>query len=319
MYLIAEIGFNHEGDIELAKQMIKAAAENGADAVKFQTFNASDIALPDAPHYSLIKDGELTPEQHELLFKTAVDEGVEFLSTPFSMTGVDMLDELGVSAFKVASMDCTNTPLLEKIAKKGKPMFISTGMTELHEMADTVNTLKNAGCTDMTLLHCISHYPAETEDLNLDIIPYINSVLNVPVGYSDHYPGVDACIAAAMLGASVIETHFTLDKTREGGDHAHSADPADLGYLKKQMDLFFKMKGNRENIFNRPDRSCKKDYRRGVYVASDMKKGEIIKGENLFCSRPESDFTPHDIKYLEGRTLTSDIKANKPITRDKIQ
>lgn len=318
MYLIAEIGFNHNGNLELAEKMIREAADAGADAVKFQTFKADDIALPSSPHYDLIKKGELSLNDHEALFKTAAAAHVDFLSTPFSKAGIDLLQQTGVPAFKIASMDCTNHPLLKLIAETGKPLYISTGMAGLSELADTLDFLKKHNCTDITLLHCISNYPAKAEELNLAVIPYLKSLFNVRVGYSDHYPGVEACIAAAMLGADVIETHFTLDKTIPGGDHSHSADPSDLKHLKQTLDLYKTMQGSRETIFNRPDRSCAKEYRRGVYAAVDLNAGEVINEENLFCTRPESDFSPNDIEHLKGRPLARSIPACHPVTRESL-
>ena len=319
MYLIAEIGFNHEGDIELAQKMIQAASDNGADAVKFQTFQARDIALPTSAHYDLIKQGELTENQHTILFETAMKSGVDFLSTPFSDSGVKLLDKIGVSAFKVASMDCTNKPLLKQIARTGKPVYISTGMAELYEIAQTLHFLETSNCSEVTLLHCISHYPAKAEELNLSIIPYLESIFNVPIGYSDHFPGVYACIAAAMQGAAVIETHFTMDKTLPGGDHGHSADPRDLKHLKNTLELFRTMAGSKDKIFNRPDRPLTKDFRRGVYAAEHLTAGSRIEKTQLFCTRPESDFNPDDMEYLEGRILTKNIPVNQPVTRDALE
>ena len=318
MYLIAEIGFNHEGDMALAEEMILAAAGAGADAVKFQTFRATDIALTSSPHFSLIRKGEMTPENHALLFETAQKAGIDFLSTPFSVNGVDLLQDIGVSAFKVASMDCTNKPLLKHIARTGKPVYLSTGMAELYEIAESLQYLKQNGSGQVSLLHCISHYPAEAADLNLDIIPFLNRIFNVPAGYSDHYPGIEACFAAAVLGARVIETHFTLDKKKPGGDHGHSADPDDLKALKTRIRHFREMQGRKDAIFSRPDRNCAKDYRRGVYASRDLNPGDIISENDLFCARPASDFTPNDIPFLEGKKVIAKVAANNPIFSNAI-
>jgi len=314
MYLIAEIGFNHNGDIELAKDMIHAASESGADAVKFQTFRASDIALPSSAHYHLIKKGELDLKDHELLFETAKKSGIEFLSTPFSQRSADLLNQVGVSAFKIASMDCTNRPFLEYIACFGKPVYLSTGMADLYEIAESLNCLNAAGCKQLFLLHCISHYPPKAKDLNLDVIPFLKHLFNLPVGYSDHYPGIEACFAAAIKGAEVIETHFTLDNTQEGGDHFHSATPEELKTLRQRIDLFYAMSGSRQAIYDRPDRICKDDFRRGVYAQQDLKKGDTLSVNDLFCTRPPNEFTPNDINFLIGKILKRDIPLNHPIT-----
>ncbi|OGR25860.1 MAG: hypothetical protein A2277_21320 [Desulfobacterales bacterium RIFOXYA12_FULL_46_15] len=318
MYLIAEIGFNHNGDIELAKDMIHAASESGANAVKFQTFKASDIALPSSEHYKMIQQGELHLKDHEILFETSQKAGIEFLSTPFSRESVDLLDKIGVSAFKIASMDCTNKPFLEYIACTGKSIYLSTGMADLHEIAASVECIKNAGCKQLFLLHCISHYPAKAHDLNLDIIPFLKNLFNLPVGYSDHYPGIDACFAAVIKGAQVIETHFTLDKTILSGDHFHSATPEDLKTLRQRVELFNTMSGSIYAIYDRPDRPCKNDFRRGVYALKGLKKGAVISENDLFCTRPPNEFTPDDIQFLIGKILAKDILANHPILRSSI-
>ena len=226
MYIIAEIGFNHKGDMGLAEEMIRSAADAGVNAVKFQTFRARDIALPSSPHYSLIKAGEMNVDDHVKLKMMAKGCGVDFLSTPFSPWAVDVLEEIGVEAYKVASMDCANKHLLGLIANTKKPIFLSTGMATLAEIAESMEFLQEKDSGTVTLFHCMSIYPPKAKDLNLNIIPFLRSVFGVPVGYSDHFPGIKACFSAAVLGAEVIETHFTLDTSMEGPDHHHSADPS---------------------------------------------------------------------------------------------
>ena len=241
--IIAEIGFNHEGDLKLAIEMIKAAAKAGTHAVKFQTYKASDLALPSASHYQAIKSGEMSLEQHVELAKIAHGCGIEFLSTPYSPWAIDILEKVGVPAYKVASMDCTNKHLLGFIAETKKPIYLSTGMATLTEISETLYYLSEVKSGPVTLLHCMSLYPAEAKDLNLAIIPYLKELFGVSVGYSDHYPGIKACLVAAMLGAEVIETHFTLDITKEGADHYHSVDAEMLRQLVTEIDLFQQMKG----------------------------------------------------------------------------
>ena len=174
VYVIAEIGFNHEGDVALAKEMIKAAATAGADAVKFQTFRASDIALPTGSHYEAIKCGEMDLGQHQELFRVATDCNVDFLSTPFSPWAVELLETVGVPAYKVASMDCTNHYLLGYVAQTKKPIYLSTGMATLNEIFGSLEFLREKGSGPVTLLHCLALYPAKAEDLNLTIINFLN-------------------------------------------------------------------------------------------------------------------------------------------------
>ncbi len=319
MYIIAEIGFNHNGEIPLALKMIKAAARAGADAVKFQTFRAYDIALPSSPHYTLIKKGEMSFEDHVQLYQAANDYGIDFLSTPFSPWAVELLEKIGVSAYKVASMDLTNKHLLKYIAQTGKPIYLSTGMAELAEVANTLFFLREQKSESVTLLHCVSSYPAKAEDLNLDIIPFLKDIFGLPTGYSDHYPGTDACLAAAMLDADVIETHFTLDSSTEGGDHCHSAVPDALQSLIENIRLFEMMRGSKEFIYSRPDRPFADQFRRGVYAATDLRKGSSLTENDLLFSRPVSDFTPSDLDRLIGKELIKDIAENQAISKDCIE
>jgi len=201
MYLIAEIGFNHAGDMAVAQEMIRQAAAAGADAVKFQTYRAEDLALPSSPHFAAIQCGEMDLEQHRQLKAAADAAGIAFISTPFSIQAVELLEDIGVGAYKVASMDCTNRHLLGRIAMTGKPVYLSTGMATLQEIAESLEFLDQAGAGQVALLHCIAHYPAGSGELNLDCIPMLGQVFGRTVGYSDHHPGIEACFAAAILGA----------------------------------------------------------------------------------------------------------------------
>ncbi|MCP4220369.1 MAG: N-acetylneuraminate synthase [bacterium] len=314
-YIIAEIGFNHEGDINLAKKMIKDAAEAGADAVKFQTFLATDIALPSSPHYEAIKSSELSLEDHLELAKAAKDNGIDFLSTPFSTRAVDLLEKVGVPAFKVASMDCTNKHLLGRIAETKKDIYLSTGMATLAEIAETLGFLKERTDAKVTLLHCLSLYPAKEQDLNLDIIPFLKSIFDVPLGYSDHYPGSKACLLAALLGAEVIETHFTHDVNRPGGDHSHSVDAAMLRRLVDDIRLFDTMKGSGQAVYNRPDGMWRDTFRRGLYFAGAMKEGDSLKESDLLFSRPVSQLGPNDLEIIKGKQLNADVKEYEPVDK----
>ena len=314
--IIAEIGFNHEGNLALAIEMIKAIAKAGAHAVKFQTYRASDLALPSAPHYQAIQCGEMTLDQHKELAQVSRDCGLDFLSTPFSSWAVDILEEVGVPAYKVASMDCTNKYLLGFLAETKKPIYLSTGMATLDEIASTLNFLNEKRSGEVTLLHCMSLYPPKADDLNLNIIPFLKTVFGIPVGYSDHYPGIKACVAAVMLGAEVIETHFTIDTKKEGADHHHSVDPDMLKQLITEVELFDKLKGNPNAIYSRPDRHFVNDFRRGVYSARQLKKSETIKEEDMLFCRPTSELSPDDIDWFNGKMLSKDVPAYTAISRE---
>ena len=314
-YIIAEIGFNHDGDLDIATEMMKAAAQAGASAVNFQTFRASDIVLPSSPHYASIQCAEMTFDQHRTLFNVARDCGVDFISTPFSPWAVELLEKIGVPAFKVASMDCTNKHLLRYIVQTGKPIYLSTGMATLSEIADTLEYLNKENSGPATLLHCISMYPANAQSLNLDIIPFLKELFGVPVGYSDHYPGTMACLAAAMMGAEVIETHFTLDSSKEGADHFHSATPKSLKRLVSDIAVVHSMRGNRHAIFYRPDRVYAKEYRRGLYSGVALKKGDPLKEKDLLFCRPTSELGPNDLEWIGGKATNQDVSPYQAVLK----
>lgn len=315
-YIIAEIGFNHEGNMELAQRMIEAAARAGAHAVKFQTFKAIDLALPSAPHYEAIQCGEMDMEQHTTLARIASACNIDFLSTPFSINAVEMLESVGVGAYKIASMDCTNTYLLERIARTRKPVYLSTGMATLGEIAESLAFLTENKSGPVTLLHCLSCYPPGAEELNLAIIPFLKELFNVPVGYSDHFPGIQACLAAAMLGAGVIETHFTLDASQQHGDHSHSADPEMLRQLITDIGLFARMTGSREAVYKRPDRKWAKHYRRGMYAARDLASGDTLTDADLLLCRPTSQLSPNEIERIRGKSISRAIARYQEIREE---
>ena len=241
------------------------------------------------------------------LYQIANENGIEFISTPFNPWAVELLEKIGVSAYKVASMDCTNKYLLKYIAQTGKPIYLSTGMASLNEIAETLDFLKEKLSDKITLLHCLSLYPADAQSLNLDIIPLLNQIFDVPIGYSDHYPGTKACIAATLLGAEVIETHFTLNSKNTGADHFHSVEPDELKNLITDIHLFKKMRGKKDAIFNRPDRKFAKEYRRGLYAASDINSGHILNAADFICCRPFSGLSPDDINWFEGKMVKQNI------------
>lgn len=312
--IIAEIGFNHGGDVALAEEMIRAAAQAGADTVKFQTFRPQDLVLPGSEHFDLIKPAELTLDQHKRLAQVAAEAGVAFLSTPFSEWGVEILEATGVARYKVASMDLANTDLLGRLAQTGKPLIVSTGMARLSEIAASVEFLQSEGVKDLTLLHCTSEYPCPAQEVNLEGIPALKRVFpDLRIGFSNHYPGGKACLAAAMYGAEVIETHFTTDRSLPGPDHAISTDPEQMARLVESVKLFASMRGESPFEDGRADRRNSKAWRRGVYAVRDIAPGESVTRDDLICVRPEAEFTTEDLPRIVGRTASRSIKANAPI------
>ena len=317
-YIIAEIGFNHEGNIELAKRMIKAAAESGADAVKFQTYRASDLALPSSPHFKAIKTGEINLQQHMELYNTARSCEIDFLSTPYSFWAVDLLEKVGVKAYKIASMDLTNTELLQYVAKTGKKMFISTGMAAPDEIRSAVRLLQKSRSGPITLLHCLSRYPANPFDINLAFMKRMKETCHCAVGYSDHTKGTIACLTAAVLGADVIEKHFTLDTSKPGADHYHSADPEQLEQLIEDINFSISMIGSEDEFRDRVDRQDSRILRRGVYACMNISKGSKILREHVVCCRPETEYSPQDLEKIIGKTARRYIQKNSPITKKDI-
>ena len=317
MKIIAEIGFNHGGDMDDAVAMIRAAAAAGADIVKFQTFRATDILRPDSPYVEAIRPGELDLARHRLLKAEAEARGVGFLSTPFSPDGVDLLEEAGVDAYKVASMDVTNLPLLGRVAATGKPVYLSTGMAVLGEIDLALETLAAHGAGEVSLLHCLSQYPARAEDLHLSAIGLLRDAFGLPVGYSDHYPGIDACGAAFFPGGGFFYTHFPLEGGGVGGDHAHGADPAMLRRLCDGLALFEAMEGNAAAFFRRrPDRENARLFRRGLHAARDIRAGEVVAREDLLSCRPEGELSPADLDWVVGLRARRDVKALGPVSRN---
>ena len=318
VYIIAEIGFNHEADMAVAADMIAAASDAGADAVKFQTFRATDITLPTSPHYRAIRDMEMTLDQHRELAALADKAGVAFLSTPFSAWAVDLLEEVGVRAYKVASMDLTNELLLGRIAETGKPLYLSTGMSVLAEIDRALAFLREHGDPEVTLFHCLSKYPATAEQLNLSAISHLRRTFGVPVGYSDHFPGNRACLAAAMMGASVIETHFTLDSGKEGGDHGHSTDPAALKQLVEDIRLFEAMRGDPLFFNDRPDRPEASLFRRSIHAARDIAPGEVLTMDDLMLNRPGNGRPTADLGLFLGRETRRAVQQYEPLSQDDV-
>ena len=256
-FIIAEAGVNHNGSVELAKKLIDAAKDAGADAVKFQTFKAENVVVKDAQkaeyqkettgegsQYEMIKKLELTEEDFRELADYAKEKDIMFLSSPFDKDSIDLLNELDVPAFKVGSGEITNFPLLRYIAKKGKPIILSTGMSTLGEIEEALDVIRSEGVEDIALLHCVSNYPARIEDVNLRAMGTLKQAFKLPVGFSDHTLGITAPIAAVALGACVIEKHFTLDRNLPGPDHKASLEADELKEMVKAIREVEKVLGN---------------------------------------------------------------------------
>ncbi|TNC94009.1 MAG: spore coat polysaccharide biosynthesis protein E [Stygiobacter sp.] len=318
-YVIAEIGFNHEGNVDLGIEMIRAAAASGADAVKFQTYKADGLTVTSNPHFDLIKHGELDLDAHKRLVAAAQDAKVTFFSTPFGVDMVELLEKVGVPAYKIASMDLDNQPLLEAVGKTGKPIILSTGMGTLGEIERAVQLLEATGNRQIMLLHCVSEYPPAPEKANLRTIEQIRAAFPAySVGYSDHILGNAAAVAAVALGAVAIEKHFTTDKSLSGPDHAISADPKDLSEMVRDIRIIEAALGRPCADLSRPDRPSALNMRRGLHAAHDIAEGTVITADMIKIIRPITDLKPTDIGLVVGRKAKKTLKAEEAITLDVI-
>ena len=322
-YIVAEIGANHNGDMDLAKKLIKSAVKCGADAVKFQSWNPISIiskevydqnqSYNDSPkkHFGSLKEMVekyyLREEQHLELKEYCEKNRIEFCSTPFSKEEVDLLVKIDVPFIKIASMDINNLELLKYVAIQGKPMVLSSGMATLGEIEQAVKTIEDQNNNQIVILHCISIYPPKYEDINLNNIRMLQQAFDYPIGFSDHTIGVVIPLASVALGCCLIEKHFTLDKDLPGWDHEISADPRELKVICEESKNITKALGVFKRTISEAEREKLKIFRRSIVVNREMKAGERIKLEDLDFKRPGNGIRPDETKYVIGRNL----KRNK--------
>jgi pseudaminic acid synthase len=326
-YIIAELSGNHNQSIDLAIETIKAVATTGADAIKLQTYTADTITLNvDKPGFMTDSDGlwagqtlyslyekAYTPwDWHPELKKVAELNGLDFFSSPFDFTSVDFLESLDVPAYKIASFEINDIPLIDYAAKKKKPMIISTGIASEADIDLAINTCKKAGNEDIILLKCTSEYPAQLEDANLRAIPFLREKFNVPVGLSDHTLGHTVPMVAAALGASIIEKHVILDKSLGGVDSAFSLDIKQFREMVNSVRDVEKSLGKSE-IFLTEKILKARESSRSLYVVKNVKKGEIVTSENLRSIRP--GYGLHTMYYYEllGKTFTKNVEIGSPM------
>jgi len=323
VFVIAEIGINHDGSVDKALKLIDAAADCGADAVKFQTFRAERLMVPAGGRlsqqgegtesaYQMFRRLELSREAHKRLKARADGRGVLFLSTPFDEESADFLEDLGVPAFKIASSDLTHLPLLRHLARKGKPLLLSTGMSFLDEVEEAVGTLKLCGARDVVLLHCVSNYPAPPESLNLRVIQTLRERFGLPIGFSDHSQGTLFALLAAALGARVLEKHFTLSRNDSGPDHQASIEPKDLRDLIAQLAIVEASLGTGRKHPATAEAMSRQLSRRSIVAAVDIRMHETIAPSMLTCKRPGCGIDPRDVDRVTG------MAASRNIARDSI-
>lgn len=312
-FIIAEAGINHNGDVELAKELIKKAAEAGADAVKFQSYHTENFVSKKSRYYQLFRKAELSDEEFKELNKFAKKHKIIFLSTPLDLEYVDILNEIGVPAFKIASGDLTFTPLLKKVAETKKPVILSTGMATISEIYDAVSILRENCCEDIILLHCVSSYPAPFEEVNLRAIVTLRQLFDMPVGYSDHTPSIIVPIAAVALGAKVIEKHFTLDKTMKSPDNRLSADPSEFKEMVKAIRIVEIALGNGNKRPMESEIEARLHGRRSIVAKTLIKSGEKITRKNITYKRPAIGLEPKFISLILGKKVRQNKNEDDPI------
>ncbi|HBI59660.1 MAG TPA: N-acetylneuraminate synthase [Lachnospiraceae bacterium] len=327
VFIIAEAGVNHNGDIEIAKRLVDAAAEAGADAVKFQTFKAEQLVCRDAKkagyqlattdasetQYDMLKKLELTLEMHEILMKYCEQKNIMFLSTPFDIDSLHYLVKLGVGIIKLPSGEITNYPLLKETGETRKKVILSTGMSSMDEVKAAVNALRKAGTNDITLLHCNTQYPTPVSDVNLLAMVRMREQLGVPTGYSDHTQGIEIPIAAAALGAVVIEKHFTLDKSMEGPDHRASLEPDELRRMVEGIRSVEQALGNGIKKVTESEKENIRIVRKSIVAKNVIKVGDILAEENLTTKRPGTGINPMRWNEVIGKIADRDYEADEII------
>lgn len=328
VFIIAEAGVNHNGSIDVAKQLIDAAVYSGVDAVKFQSFKADKLASKDSikaqyqidntglaeeSQYEMLKKLELSYEEHIELKEYCMAKDILFLSSAFDLESIDLLIELNIPLFKIPSGEINNIPYLRKVAKTGKPVIISTGMCSMEEIQFSLEELKNAGCNDITILHCNTEYPTPMEDVNLHAMNDIKKKFNSKIGYSDHTLGIEIPIAAVALGAEVIEKHFTLDKTMEGPDHIASLEPEEL---KKMVDAIRNIEVALGDGIKRPSKSEIKNKsiaRKSIVAKLPISAGQAFTEENLTVKRPGNGISPMRWDEIIGMTANRNYEKDEMI------
>lgn len=324
-FIIAEAGVNHNGDINLAHSLIDAAVAAGADAVKFQLFLTDELITPDAPkaayqeentgekgrQYEMLKSLELSPLQHAELKAHCDDAGIIYVCTPYDQLSVDSLDQMDVPAYKIASTDTNNTPFLRYVAKKGRPVILSTGMSTLSEVEAAVNTLKQHGLHGkIILLHCTSEYPAPLNEVNLKAILTMQQAFCCPTGFSDHTPGIGASPWAVVLGACVVEKHFTLDRSLPGPDHCASLEPNELLTLVQTVRDVENALGDGIKRPMPSEINNKPRMQKSLVARRHISSGEIITEADLTAKRPGTGLSPDWQDAIVGKRTAKDIPKN---------
>jgi len=332
VYIIAELSGNHLQDFNRAKVMIRKAKECRVNAIKMQTYTPDTITMNCDNEYFQIKENNTwsgrtlyqlyqeaqTPwEWHEELFNYGKELGITMFSSPFDLTAVDFLEDLNVPAYKIASFELTDIELVKKIAKTGKPIIMSIGLSSLAEIDETVSIIKDNG-NDLAILHCVSSYPAPASEMNIRTIPHLKETFQVPVGLSDHHLGNEIAIASIALGANIIEKHFILDRKLKGPDAQFSLEPEELLSLVRSIRTVEEGLGDIKYGTAGKEEEKNKIFRRSIFAIKDIKKGDYFTSDNVKIIRPSYGLKPRFWNILLGKKATKEIKHGSPISWDML-
>jgi len=332
IFIIAEAGVNHNGSVDLALKLIDSAKASGADAVKFQTFRADKLATRSAhkaayqerttaseeSQFEMLERLELDTETHIRLIEHCCQVGIQFLSSPFDAESADLLAKMDIPLFKIPSGEITNLPFLDHVARKGRPIILSTGMSTLGEIEEALTVLRAAGNRQITLLHCVTEYPAPYAEVNLRAMNTLKAAFGLPVGYSDHTPGIEIPIAAAALGAAVIEKHFTVDRSLAGPDHAASLEPNELGQMVTAIRHVEAALGDGIKAPARCELPNISVARKSVVAARSLIAGQRLTSDDLDIKRPGNGIAPRLKPMLIGRTLSSGVEKDEVLRWDHL-
>ncbi|MDG3065880.1 pseudaminic acid synthase [Thauera mechernichensis] len=330
-YVIAELSANHNGRLDTAMKIIEEARKAGADAVKLQTYTADTITLnSDAEEflihgglwdgktlYELYQEAHLPWEWHKPLFEHARKLGITIFSSPFDNTAVDLLEDLNAPAYKIASFEAVDLPLIKYVASTGKPMIISTGMADAEEIQEAIDAAREGGCKELAILHCVSGYPAPAEDYNLRTIPDMIERFGLVTGLSDHTLDNTTAIASVAMGASIIEKHFTLDRSGGGPDDSFSLEPAELAALCRDSKTAWAALG-KVDYGRKSSEQGNVKFRRSLYFVKDLKAGDVITADALRSVRPGFGVAPKYLESIIGKRIQIDVNANHAVCMEQI-
>ncbi|MEP1032783.1 N-acetylneuraminate synthase [Ekhidna sp.] len=332
VFIIAEAGVNHNGDVKLAIELIKEAKKAGADCVKFQTFKADRIVTQNSPkaayqlkttdenesQFDMLKQLELNLEDYKFILDECQRQDILFLSTPYNHEDADFLNQLGVEAFKIASGQFVEYPFLSYLASFNKPLILSTGMCTEEEVRNTLNFLKDHGDPELILLQCTTNYPASITDANINAMVSMGLEMDVMIGYSDHVPNSYACMSAVALGAQVIEKHFTLDTTMSGPDHSSSLNPEQFALLVEGIRQVEKSLGSSKKQPTQAEQKNTFGMRRCMIANQGLQIGHVLQKEDIGFKRPMNGLSPTRFYEILGKRIVRDLEKDEPITEDVI-